>query len=242
MSSTQAYEEVHDRILEVLKKSEFGTSTSEIASVLGLNRMTVSKHLELLRAQGFVDYRQVGPAKLWYLSDEYSKAIHMLKDIESPYIQKLLNDEESGSLRPRLGDQIPLHVFRLTRAALVMMSGADDIMYKMGREISMEILSENIDAEDIRGIYDGVADFFEKLKIGILELVSSSEDRAIIRIYECITCSGMPNIGRPICYFEGGLMSGAFEAKMNKTFTAIEMKCGGTGHEYCEFDVRHVKK
>ncbi len=58
MGNTQMYEDVHDKILEVLKKSEFGTSTSELASELGLNRMAVSKHLELLRAQGFIDYRQ----------------------------------------------------------------------------------------------------------------------------------------------------------------------------------------
>ena len=90
MGNSSMYEDVHNRILEVLKESKLGSSTSEIASALGLNRMTVSKYLELLRVKGFVNYRQVGSAKLWYLSDEYSKAIHILRDVERPYLQKLL--------------------------------------------------------------------------------------------------------------------------------------------------------
>ncbi|MBO8182120.1 MAG: ArsR family transcriptional regulator [Archaeoglobus sp.] len=123
-----AQNNIDTMIIETLKKHPFGLSISQIASVASLNRMTVSRHLEILRARGFVDYRPIGPAKLWYLSGNYLEASYIIQEVEKPHILKMLKDEESLPIREKLGDLISMHLFRLERMALILMSGADSIM------------------------------------------------------------------------------------------------------------------
>jgi len=46
-----------------------GSSIGEIATDLKVNRSTASKYLHVLRAKRKVNFRQVGPVKLWSLED-----------------------------------------------------------------------------------------------------------------------------------------------------------------------------
>lgn len=46
-----------------------GSSIGEIAKDLRVNRSTASKYLHVLRAKKRVNFRQVGPVKLWSLED-----------------------------------------------------------------------------------------------------------------------------------------------------------------------------
>ena len=46
-----------------------GSSIGEIARDLRVNRSTASKYLHVLRAKRRVNFRQVGPVKLWSLED-----------------------------------------------------------------------------------------------------------------------------------------------------------------------------
>ncbi|MBO0889198.1 helix-turn-helix transcriptional regulator [Candidatus Bathyarchaeota archaeon] len=44
-----------------------GSSIGEIAKTLKVNRSTASKYLHVLKAKRKVNFRQVGPVKLWSL-------------------------------------------------------------------------------------------------------------------------------------------------------------------------------
>ena len=44
-----------------------GSSIGEIAKTLKMNRSTASKYLHVLKAKRKVNFRQVGPVKLWSL-------------------------------------------------------------------------------------------------------------------------------------------------------------------------------
>lgn len=237
-----AQNNIDTRIIEILKRHPHGLSISQIAGLTGLNRMTVSRHLEILKAKGFVDYRPIGPAKLWYLSENYLEAKYIIHKTEKPYILSMLKSEKSEPIRKKLGDFISLHLFRLERMALILMSGADSIMFRIGQEIAREVSPEIVESGSNEDVFDGLAKIFEKLKIGILELEGCKEDEIKIRIYECVSCSGMPNIGKTVCYFEGGLMAGTYEIITKRPAFAIETKCWGTGYEYCEFDIQLDKK
>jgi predicted hydrocarbon binding protein len=226
------------KILETIRETPNGLTTSEIASKIGANRMTVSKYLELLRVQGFVEYRQIGSAKVWFSSKMYSETIRIIRELEKPYIQKQILENSVKPVREKLGDEIPLQVFKLARLGSVLMAGADDVMFTVGREISKEVLSELVDGENVIQICDDLAEILEKLKVGILELISHNSDRVVVHLYECMTCSGMPNIGRPICHFEGGLIGGTFEVKLRRKLEVMETKCWGTGYKFCEFEIR----
>lgn len=62
------------QILELLQNRPRGATISEISEQLGISRPTASKYLEILVAEGEVDQREVGNAKLHYPSQELELA------------------------------------------------------------------------------------------------------------------------------------------------------------------------
>jgi DNA-binding IclR family transcriptional regulator len=60
---------IEDKIVHSLGERP-SSSIGEIAKELRVNRSTASKYLHVLRAKRMVNFRQVGPVKLWSLEDE----------------------------------------------------------------------------------------------------------------------------------------------------------------------------
>jgi predicted transcriptional regulator len=60
---------MEDKILLVLREVP-GITTTEIAKKLGASRTTVIQYLRRMKANNIVRYRQVGPAKLWFIADK----------------------------------------------------------------------------------------------------------------------------------------------------------------------------
>jgi PAS domain S-box-containing protein len=56
------------RIKEVLREQPLGMNIKEIAGAIGMSRNSVAKYLDVLTATGQLDVRQIGNAKLYYLS------------------------------------------------------------------------------------------------------------------------------------------------------------------------------
>ncbi len=61
---------IEKRIIEVLQQNPYGLTISELSRLTKINRITLSKHLEILRERGYLGYRVVGKAKVWYLSED----------------------------------------------------------------------------------------------------------------------------------------------------------------------------
>jgi predicted hydrocarbon binding protein len=125
-----------------------------------------------------------------------------------------------------LGDVVSITVFRVLRhIALeeIIGTGSGGIVYHAGKNIGKTLQLETL---------DDFLDWVEKSKIGIPEV-----DGNVVRVYECVTCSGIPNIGRAVCHFEGGLIAGFLENLWNKKVLAREIKCWGLGYDVCEFEI-----
>lgn len=58
-------QEIHERILRTLRFRPKGMTITEIARALGMNRNSVSKHLEVMQVAGQVEARLVGNAKVY---------------------------------------------------------------------------------------------------------------------------------------------------------------------------------
>jgi PAS domain S-box-containing protein len=56
------------RIKEVLREQPLGMNIKEISRAVGMSRNSVAKYLDVLTATGHLDVRQIGNAKLYYLS------------------------------------------------------------------------------------------------------------------------------------------------------------------------------
>ena len=138
-----------------------------------------------------------------------------------------LNDVGNPS-RPRIGSEVPVTLYRIIRLlsmekALGEASGT--IMYNIGKNIGKSLQLKT--ADDLINIV-------KELKIGIARIVSKEDNKIIIEVNECVTCSGIPNIGRPVCHLEAGIIAGALSIILNKLVRVKETKCWGMGDKVCE--------
>jgi predicted ArsR family transcriptional regulator len=58
---------IEKKIIEFIKKSPIGVTSSEIGKFLGLNRMTITKYLAIIKEKAKIDFKQFGMAKIWYI-------------------------------------------------------------------------------------------------------------------------------------------------------------------------------
>jgi DNA-binding IclR family transcriptional regulator len=62
--------DVHNEIIEILKKHPEGLTIVEIEKILKVSKHTAAKYIYQLIGEGFIYQREVGTAKLCYLKDE----------------------------------------------------------------------------------------------------------------------------------------------------------------------------
>ena len=126
--------------------------------------------------------------------------------------------------RPELGDSIPVSVFRIFRQFsahygedILGEKGVRTVFTHAGRELGLDI-GRQLYTEDLPEYLTRVKKFVYDSNIGILKLVEneSADDIMVLQLDECVTCSGMPNIGKKICFFEVGLVAGIVETFTKK--------------------------
>lgn len=149
-------------------------------------------------------------------------------------------NEISQIKRPILGEEIPIVIFRAFRHFsanytndLIGERGANIIFQNAGRDLGKEV-SLLIKDERLDKYLENVQKFVRDAKIGILIPVEVSYNHIILQLDECITCAGMPNIGKRICHFEVGFAAGLVESFTGKKVKAFESKCGANGEGICE--------
>ncbi|WP_423793185.1 DUF2507 domain-containing protein [Methanocaldococcus indicus] len=138
--------------------------------------------------------------------------------------------ELSKNNRKSFGNNIDIAIFRIIRYMDLdryLGKSANMIIYQCGKSFGKSLELSSI--EDI-------IKFCEKFKIGKVEIVNKEPLK--IRVYECISCSGLPDVGETLCYFEGGFIAGCLENLLNKKVIAKETHCAGLGHDFCQFDIR----
>ncbi len=135
-------------------------------------------------------------------------------------------------VRPTLGNDAGVALYRLLRLVAledIIGRGASGAAYLAGKKLGVSLGLKKLE------------DFLQlcaDLKIGIIEVPVATEARIHVDVYECITCSGLETVGRPICHFEGGLIAGAVESITGSRVRAREITCiGGLGDEACGFDL-----
>lgn len=85
--------------------------------------------------------------------------------------------------------------------------------------------------------YNSLSEKIMELGIGQIVITNMSDEKVVFRLYDCFTCSDMENIGKPVCYFEAGILAGAVSTISKQDMDAVEVRCNALGDSYCEFDV-----
>lgn len=162
-------------------------------------------------------------------------------------------------LRKNLGDDVKL--FALQEGiigALIFSSGWDAAMYLSGVEFGKSTtsylllcadISESVkdfskvetldEARDSR-LFKLWESFFRINKIGILSLIEFSRERLVFRVEECAFSYGLSDIGRKICYFNTGYLTGLVTIVLDGKFKGQETKCNANGDNYCEIVVKRI--
>ena len=104
----------------------------------------------------------------------------------------------------------------------------------------MEFGSNMVKQKMINNI-DELISFLANYKMGIVDVFDEKEKDGKkimdIRVYECIECADLPNIGKPLCFFEAGVLTGIFKELTKKDVMAEEVRCWTSGYSFCQFDV-----
>ena len=135
--------------------------------------------------------------------------------------------------RPTLGSTVPLQLYRAVRLlAFREVLGSKvsaAILSVSGRSVAQKMRIRNVQ-ELIRVL--------ENLSVGKLTSLEQSDDQVVFAATECATCSGLPNIGEPLCYFEAGFIAGGLEEVLGKHVKVIETRCWGLGDKVCRWEAR----
>jgi len=99
----KAKEEIFNKIIGAIQDiGDIGATIEEISKAVPLERHTLSKYMNHLRADGRVSYKQIGRAKVWFVSKAPLQHIFRLSEEEKTYTEKIfssiLSDMPEGVL------------------------------------------------------------------------------------------------------------------------------------------------
>ncbi len=103
--------------------------------------------------------------------------------------------------------------------------------YHRGRSFGFELCRHGVinDLDDLFNV-------FLEYRIGLIDIVEKTSSKIVIDVYECITCSGLPILGAPVCHFERGLISAVVEHLLGDN-RVEEEECWALGNSRCRFVV-----
>ena len=140
-------------------------------------------------------------------------------------------DDIKNVLRPTLGDDVPILLFRILRIIgmrSILGETSGSTLYQMGKRVGSMLPVSTMEQ---------FSDTIRELKIGIPQVESVDEDHITVRLYECITCAGFSYTGEMFCDMENGIIAGLLENVHGKKAKSTQTKSWSVGYKYCEFEV-----
>ena len=116
MGRGYSIEDIRKKLISILDDSETGMSGIEISEKIGVNRITMTKYLKVLAAEGLLRQKNIGNVTLWFLEpgqesyifpDDYFKIVSkyldcLVKGTEDQVYSLIRNCLHSGAAVPRL--------------------------------------------------------------------------------------------------------------------------------------------
>ena len=100
--------DTENKIVDFVKKSPLGVTSNDIARYIGLNRMTITKYLAIIKEKALIDFKQLGMAKLWYIPVNLTKERFFSKILSNVAMKMQENEfkELSEKVGISLGEEI----------------------------------------------------------------------------------------------------------------------------------------
>jgi len=221
------------QILSLLK--EGGMSGSQIVSSTQRSKSTISAHLQDLEDSGIIDW-VINPEdrrkKIYFINSRYLGDVSPEKEVEDE-IDQYLEDQI-------LKSDDPLKFFRFMFRAIrvsLMDEGIniDPILHNAGCKVG-ETFYKKLQTPDINKFIENVAKFWENNQLGLIKV--KSLDPIIIQAYDCFECEDLPQVGKPACAFDSGVLESFFSRYFQEHVEVEEVKCYAQGDDYCQFMVK----
>jgi len=140
---------IEKKIINFIKKSPLGVTSSEIGKFLGFNRMTITKYLAIIKEKALIDFKQLGMAKMWYIPVDINKT-KFLKEMITGICENISTDQLKKAIEKiaiKIGQEISdiyrnfHNTAKLTKTQLI--DSIIDAMNKLGAHFSL--ISEDKD-------------------------------------------------------------------------------------------------
>ncbi len=96
MAKGYQVQEIKQKLVDVLINSKTGLSGVEISEKLGVNRVTMSKYLNIFATEGLLGQKNIGNVHLWFLEEGTEQfefpAYYFL--VKKKYLELLTNRSE----------------------------------------------------------------------------------------------------------------------------------------------------
>jgi len=245
---------IEKMILDVLQQHPYGLTISEMSRILKINRVTLSKYLDVLREKGLIDYRAVGRAKVWFINEDITILEAIFGDKDLP---RLLRLSDQGFYE--IGD---------VKFLILPTEFIQDLYLIIGRKLGLKTIRElgkrlGEHIANTYKMYSGIEklykeetlsyliDFIEKLGLGKIEekFIDIRTSDIIITFSNTLEEEELENLKgiirelreKPKCYFLEGLFEGLLSGLLGIEIEAIETKCKLKGDPYNEFVIRRKK-
>jgi hypothetical protein len=170
--------EIEKKIVDFVKKSTLGVTSSDIANYVGLNRMTITKYLAIIKERALIDFKQFGMAKLWYIPVNLSKESFLSKIVAN--MASNMPENEFKTLSEKVGislgeeiNQMYLNFNNVKKLSLNQITEAyEDIGKKLGGDfktkpangnVSIEIVQSPFEANNIKAMNKILSVVFAKM-------------------------------------------------------------------------------
>jgi len=175
---------IEKRIIEALQQNPYGLTISELSRITKINRITLSKHLEILKERRYLGYRTVGKAKVWYLSEDIN-LLEVIYNVEAVLNKMIRFDEEKKVYL--LGDMkfliVPIEILQILYLEIkdynIIRSIGKRFGILMGTIYKAYSGTEKILREDV---LERIIKLYEKMGFGKIEIIDMNLKEISIKI------------------------------------------------------------
>ncbi|MBI2523003.1 hypothetical protein HYW19_01305 [Candidatus Woesearchaeota archaeon] len=195
--------DTENKIVDFIKKSPLGVTSNDIARYLGLNRMTMTKYLAIIKEKALIDFKQFGMAKLWYIPVNLTKESFFSKIMSNIAIKMPENEfkELSEKVGISLGEGINQMYLKFNGAEKLSIDQISNAYEDIGKKlnggfkaklgndkISVEILQNPFEQSNVKAMNRILSAVFAKiaaLNLGYARAVVSEQEgsNTVIDVY-----------------------------------------------------------
>ena len=219
---------VRVKILSVLSTRDL--TFEEVVLLSGRAKSTVSVHLKGMEHDGIIGSR-IDP------KDERKKIFFLRSHSLGNLTGSIPVDDGADQAGQLITGDDPFgfyrYMFRTIRVSLLSEGiNIDPVLRESGNRVGRTIAA-NLADKELPLLLENLGNFWRKHNLGTLEVEALAP--LTLRAYDCFECGNLPQLGRPACAFDSGILEVVFSEHFRKCQQVEETACFAMGDDHCRF-------